>query len=162
MDIIPATHLHATGIADIWNHYIRASIATFNSAEKTPKDIALMINVKMRDNCPFFVAVLDGNVVGFATYGPFRSGVGYARVAEHTIQLHKKAFGKGIGRALMTQLEKFGKEHGLCSFFAGISGENSDAVKFHTALGFEHVADIPSVGWKFDRWHDLILMRKDL
>ena len=162
MLIAPATESDAPPITEIWNHYIRETIATFNSVEQSISEIEQMIADKSTKDHPFLVAREEDGVVGFATYGEFRSGAGYARVVEHTIQLRPDAQGKGVGRALMSRLEVHGKSHKLHSFFAGISGENIDGIKFHEAVGFEHVTTIPKVGWKFDCWHDLILMRKEL
>ncbi len=48
------------------------------------------------------------------------------------------------------------------SLVAGIGGENEDAIAFHAHLGFAEVGRIRKAGWKFDRWHDLVLMQKFL
>jgi phosphinothricin acetyltransferase len=44
--------------------------------------------------------------------------------------------------------------------FAGCSAENASAVQFHAHLGFQEVATLPEVGFKFGGWHDLVLMQK--
>ncbi|HBS38565.1 MAG TPA: GNAT family N-acetyltransferase, partial [Rhodobacteraceae bacterium] len=35
-------------------------------------------------------------------------------------------------------------------------------VQFHQKIGFQFVARLPEVGFKFDRWLDLILLQKIL
>lgn len=147
----------AKGICAIWNPVIRDTIATFNSVPKTETDIGDMIARQ-----PTFVAESGADLLGFATYGQFRSGVGYAHTAEHTIHLAPIAQGQGIGRALMARLCDHAQTAGFHTVWAGISGENTGGVAFHAALGFTEVARLAQVGRKFDRWHDLILMQKRL
>ena len=145
-------------IAKIWNQIIRDTAATFTNAEKEVAEL-LQANAAGR---PFFVAEQDGKVVGFATYFPFRSGPGYARTKEHTIQLAPDARGKGLGRGLMDAVEDHARDAGVHTIWAGISGENPDGRAFHAALGYEEIAVLPEVGRKFGRWMDLVLMRKVL
>jgi len=144
-------------IAEIWNVIIRDSIATFTSAEKTPEDIREAIGRQ-----PFFVTREGHKVTGFATYFPFRPGPGYARTMEHTIHISQAMRGCGLGRALMAHVEAHASAAGVHSILAGISGENSDAIAFHAALGYVETARLAQVGRKFGRWHDLVLMQKFL
>ncbi len=155
----PARADDAARIALIWNHYIRATAVTFNSLEKDDADVATDIQQK---NGQFWVAVHDAQIVGFATYGAFRGGIGYAKTKEHTIQLAPDYSGKGIGRALMDVLISHAKARGVHSLWAGISAENAAGVAFHSAIGFDHIAVLPEVGYKFDRYMDLVLMQKIL
>lgn len=154
-----ATFSDAGAICDITNSIIRDTLITFTTVQKTTADIADQIT---RRGPRFLVAETDGQVVGFATYGPFRAGPGYAQTAEHTIQLAPSARGQGIGRALMQKLEHVADQDGIQVLVAGISSANPDAVAFHTRLGFDQVGLMPGVGFKAGQWLDLILMQKRL
>ncbi|MEM9716641.1 MAG: N-acetyltransferase family protein [Pseudomonadota bacterium] len=149
-------------IAALWTHYIDHTIVTFNPVPKTAEDIGQAILEKQANDDPMIAAYQDDQFLGFATYGPFRSGEGYKYSREHTIMLGDHAHGLGLGRALMDALEAHAKTQNIQSLWAGITGENSAAIAFHTKLGFAHVATIPEIGRKFERWHDLVLMRKRL
>ncbi|MDG1802345.1 MAG: GNAT family N-acetyltransferase [Paracoccaceae bacterium] len=152
----------ASEICGIWNPIIRDSSVTFNSIEKTPSDVAAMIRDKQGANQRFCVAQLDSAVVGFATYGQFRGGIGYQHTVEHSIILDPAAQGQGVGRLLMDDLFEHARANGMHSMFAGVSGENPAGVAFHAALGFETIGRLPEVGFKFGRWFDLVLMQKRL
>lgn len=149
----------AEAIAAIWNDTIDNTANTFTTQRKTRDGLAADIAAR---GAGFVVAQSGGEVIGFATYFPFRGGPGYAHTVEHTINLSAAARGKGAGRALMATLEEAARAAGMHSIWAGISGENPAGVAFHAAIGFTHVARLPEVGFKFGRWMDLILMQKML
>lgn len=149
----------AQAICDIWNPIIVDTLITFTSAEKTPLVIA--VDIKARGP-GFQVAEIEGEVVGFATYFPFRGGPGYAFTKEHSIQFPAKARGLGMGRTLMRKLEQAAIDEKVHSLWAGISSANPDGVAFHRRIGFNEIARLPEVGRKNDQWLDLILMQKIL
>jgi L-amino acid N-acyltransferase YncA len=155
--IRPACRQDADAIAAIWNPVITNSLATFNSQPKSVKDIEAMLDEKHASGYPFLVFE-QGAVQGFATYGQFRGGVGYAKTLEHTIILAPQAQGQGAGRALMGGLCDHARAAGANSMWAGNSAVNLGGIAFHSAVGFEHVAKLPKVGYKFGQWLDLILM----
>ena len=157
-----ATTLDAADIAAIWNPVIRDSIATFNAQEHSTEAISQMVSERAATGHATFVALLHNKVAGFATYSQFRGGVGYKHTAEHTVIVAPRAAGTGLGRGLMEALCAHAAGAGIHSLWAGISGENTNGVAFHERLGFVHVATLPEVGRKFDRWFDLILMQKRL
>lgn len=156
MIVRPARAEDADAIVAIQNPVIRDTAITFNSKEKTPDDIREAI----RDLPCFLVAEDEGRLLGFISYLQFRRGVGYARAMEHTIVMAPEARGQGAGRALMTAAEDHARRAGIGSLWAGVSGENPSGVAFHARLGYEEIARLPKVGFKFDRWMDLVLMRK--
>lgn len=157
-----ATREDAAGIATIWNLIIRDTAATFTTVEKTIDGLAEEITARQDDGKPFLVAEEAGEVLGFATYFPFRGGPGYRFTMEHTVHLAEAARGRGLGRKLMLALEDHARDAGVHSLWAGISGENPDGIGFHAAMGYVQVARLPQVGRKFGRWMDLVLMQKIL
>jgi len=158
--IRPATEQDADAIAAIWNHYIRNTLVTFNSTEKTAHEVAAMIETRSDTGCGTLVTGTEGAVQGFASYSPFRGGPGYAATAEHTILLAPGAEGAGLGRSLMTALAAHAAGTGKHALIAGISAVNQPAIDFHAAMGFAEVARLPEVGRKRGKWLDLVLMQK--
>lgn len=155
MKIRPATPADANQICTIWNPIIRNTLVTFTTLQKTPSDIEQAI-----ENHPYLVACTPENILGFASYSPFRTGPGYSHTMEHSINLAPVARGKGIGRALLQTLEAQAKNNDVHSLIAAVSGANPAAIAFHAACGFTLVGTVPHAGRKFDQWLDLVLLQK--
>jgi len=147
---------------DIWNELILNSELTFNSIPVEKDALAAHIAHKAETGRAFLLAEDADGLLGFATYGPFRTSNGYRHTCEHTIYLAPHAQGRGTGRALMTAVEQHARTAGDHSMIAGISHVNDRAVAFHAALGYREIARLPEVGTKFGHWYDLILMQKML
>lgn len=162
MKIRPATTEDIPALLAIWNPEIRNSATTFNSVEKTDADMRAMLIEKADAGFAFLVAEEAGAVVGFAYYSQFRGGTGYSRCMEHSVYLAPEAKGRGIGRALMTEIEDHARSIGAHTIFAGVSADNPAGVAFHESVGYIQVARLTEVGWKFGRWLDLVLLQKHL
>ncbi|WP_297769745.1 GNAT family N-acetyltransferase [uncultured Roseovarius sp.] len=147
-------------ILGIWNPLIRNTSVTFTTVEKTAQGLA--DDIAARGGAFLVAEADDGVVLGFATYGAFRAGPGYAHTAEHSVILSQQARGQGVGRALMTQLEQQARTDKIHVLIAGVSSENAGAIAFHRAIGFDEGPRLPEVGCKFGRWMDLILLHKRL
>ena len=157
--IIRAAQVEDAGqIAALWNGMIRDTLATFTTIEKTKEDITEVLAARRG---AFWVAE-DDALLGFVTYGPFRSGPGYVATVEHSIVLAPLARRKGIGRALLKRAMESAAAQGHHVMVAAISSANPNAVSFHESLGFDRVGSLPEVGRKADQWLDLILLQKIL
>lgn len=162
MILRPARAGDAAAIGAIWNPVIRDTAITFDSREKSEDEIARDIAARAAAGHAFLVAEAGTRIVGFAAYGQFRRGTGYARTGEHTIILGRDGQGRGVGRALIDALEDHARAGGFHTMLAGVSGENPGGVAFHERLGYARVAVLPQVGWKFGRALDLVLLHKRL
>lgn len=159
MMLRPATTSDIPAILAIWNPLIRDTTVTFTTIEKTPDTLSADIAAR---GPAFVVAETGGGLAGFASYGTFRGGPGYAHTAEHTVILGPGARGRGIGRALMARLEEIARAQGIHVLIGGVSGANPGAIAFHEAIGFDRVGHLPQVGRKFGKWLDLVLLQKTL
>ena len=162
MKILPASADDAAAIAAIWNPVIRDTTITFNSVEKTELDIVAMIAERHAAGYEFLVAKQGDTLLGFASYGQFRGGVGYSYTKEHTVFLADSAQGKGVGRALLSALESHARANDVHSLIACVSDDNSTAIEFHKALGYKQVGHIPQSGRKFGRWLGMVFLQKIL
>ncbi|MEM6740409.1 MAG: N-acetyltransferase family protein [Pseudomonadota bacterium] len=158
LTIRPARVGDGARIAEIHNGIIRDTVITFTTEERT----GAALDARLAGGAHFWVAEAAGCVAGFATIFPFRQGPGYAHTFEHTIIVEPGTRGQGSGRALMHAVEAGARAAGGHSLMAGVSAENAAGVAFHARLGFVEVARLREVGWKFGRWHDLVLMQKFL
>ncbi len=159
MNIRQAVAEDAPEIAAIANAIIRDTLITFTTDERSVESVAAEIETR---GPAFLVAERNGEVQGFATYGTFRAGPGYAQCCEHSIQLVQQARGQGMGRALMQALEDIAAASKVHVLVAGISSANPAAIAFHSAIGFEQVGRMPEVGFKWGQRLDLVLMQKIL
>ena len=159
MNIRQARAHDASAIAAIANVIIRDTLVTFTTDERSVESVVAEIETR---GPAFLVAERSGAVEGFATYGTFRSGPGYAQCREHSIQLAPEARGQHVGRSLMEALEAIAREDNVHVLVAGISSANPAAIAFHKAIGFKQVGRMPEVGFKWGQRLDLVLMQKIL
>ena len=128
----------AEAIAAVWNPVIRDSTMTFNAVEKDPDDLVRFMTTRADVGHGTFVVEEDGEVLGFATYGQFRPGVGYARSMEHTIMLAEGARRRGLGRQLMEAVEAHARDCGAHSMIAGVSGANARVKRSPRWMSLRH------------------------
>jgi phosphinothricin acetyltransferase len=113
---------------------------------------------------PHFVAVGDGDVLGYAYAGPYHQRPGYRFSVEDSIYIAPAAQRKGIGRALLTQLIATCETQGFRQMIAVIGGDPGPraSVKLHASLGFREVGTIHGSGFKHGRWLDTVFMQRAL
>ncbi|MGK4568688.1 N-acetyltransferase family protein [Flavobacterium sp. 3HN19-14] len=93
------------------------------------------------------------------SYGTFRIKAAYQFTVEHSVYVAEEFSGKGIGKLLLQQLIATAKEEGYHLMIGCIDADNSGSIAFHEKFGFEVTGHLKEVGFKFDRWLDLVLMQ---
>jgi phosphinothricin acetyltransferase len=102
----------------------------------------------------WLVAVLDGQLAGYAYGSPHRSRAAYASSCDVAVYVEPAYARQGVGRALYAALVPVlaGKYHAA---FAGIALPNAASVGLHEAMGFTPVGIYREVGWKLGGWRDV-------
>lgn len=163
MIIRAAAAADADALAAIYGHHVIHGFGTF---ETEPPDAASMNSRRLEIQgygLPYLVAENDGRVLGYAYAGPFRPRPGYRFTVEDSVYVSPDATGRGIGRALLSQVLEACEAFGLRQVVAviGDSG-NAASIGLHSSLGFENAGVGKSFGFKHGRWVDIVWMQKSL
>lgn len=144
----------AQQILDIYNHYVATSTVTFEEELVSLQDFTQRI-ADIIAKYPYLVYEEQGQIIGYAYAGVFRTRVAYRFSAESSVYVHKDHFKKGIGSKLYAALLPLMKAQGIKSAIGGVTLPNEGSVKLHEQFGFEKVAHFKAVGYKFDQWLDV-------
>ena len=147
----------------IYAHHVLHGTASF---EEEPPPLAEMIRRRaevLAKGLPYLVAEIDGRVAGYSYATPYRSRSAYRFSIENSVYVDHTRHRSGIGRALLTELIAR-CEHGDWQQMIAIIGDSAQApsIGLHASLGFRHIGTLQSVGLKFGRWLDTVLMQRAL
>ncbi len=92
-----ATETDLEAILEIYNEVLVNSTATFEEELRPLSEFTVRYRDKKSAGIPWLVADHDGHVVGYGTYGNFRSASGYKCTVEHSLHVTPKMRGQGIG-----------------------------------------------------------------
>ena len=159
MEIRKAESKDITIIMEIMNEAIVNTTSNYYYEVRTAEYVERWFNQKQIENLPLLVYELDGKTIAFGTYGPFRTKDAYKFTVEHSIYVHNNYRGKGIGKQLLIALIEKAKSGGMHTIIGGIDAANEGSYQFHKKLGFVEVGRFKEVGYKFDRWLDLVFMQ---
>ncbi|MEC8042325.1 MAG: GNAT family N-acetyltransferase [Pseudomonadota bacterium] len=159
MIIRTATAADAQGLAEIYNHAVENTVAILNETLVDAENRATWVAQRQGDGFPVLVAEEDGQVIGYASYGPWRPFHGFRETVEHSVYVRDGQRGKGLGRQLMQALIDQARADGLHMMVAAVTAGNDASIRLHEALGFEVTARMPQVGQKFGEWLELIFLQ---
>jgi L-amino acid N-acyltransferase YncA len=144
----------ASQICEIYNHYVRETVVTFEEVPVTGVDMAERIR-QVIDRLPWVVWEQDASIIGYAYAVPWKTRSAYRFAVESTVYISAPFARRGIGtrlyRALIDDLQRR-KVHCV---IGGIALPNPASVAMHEKLGFVKVAEFTEVGWKFGQWIDV-------
>ena len=156
----------AADIPDIAAIYRPAVLHGTASFELDPPDDAEMLRrftAITAAGYPYFVAELEGRVVGYAYANAYRTRPAYRFTVENSVYIAPDVQGKGVGRALLAELIAACTARGFRLMIAVIGDSATYAsISLHRRAGFRFCGTIHSIGYKFGRWLDSVIMELPL
>jgi len=150
------------GLVAIYNDVLATSTAIFSYVPATLEERTQWWRARASQGYPVLVARDARGVLGYASFGDFRAWPGYRFTVEHSVHVRADGRGRGIGTVLVTEL--IGRAAALDKhvMIGGVDADNTASIRFHERLGFEQAGRLREVGYKFERWLDLVFLQRRL
>ena len=162
IEILEAQETHLDKIQEIWNYEILNSTSIFEETPVNADEVSDWYTNRKTKGFPVFVAILNKEVVAYASYGPFREKSGYQITVEHSIYVHPNHRGNGSGRLLMRKLLERAKEQNLKNIIAVIDASNYKSIRFHEKFGFIESGRLERIARKFDTYLDAVILQHSI
>ncbi|MEO0993091.1 MAG: N-acetyltransferase family protein [Pseudomonadota bacterium] len=164
MLIRPAGPGDAPAMAAILNDEIQTGTASWKTNPLSDERMRDWIFERMARNDAVIVACPDQDtperIAGYAGFGPFRSGEGYARAAEHSVYVARAERRQGVASALLEALIPLAGQRGIETLIGGVSADQAGSLALHRRLGFTEVGRLDGIGVKNEVRLDLVLMQR--
>jgi L-amino acid N-acyltransferase YncA len=159
----PATPADIPAITAIYAEQVLYGTATFELTPPDEAEMAARMAALLAEGYPYVVAEREGGIVGYAYAGAYRARPAYRHTVEDSIYLATEARGQGIGGLLLRVLIEQSTALGFRQMIAVIGdSQNMPSIRVHRAADFQMTGTLVSVGHKFGRWLDAVLMQRAL
>jgi L-amino acid N-acyltransferase len=147
---------HSASILAIFNDAIANSTALYDYQPRAPESMVAWFDGKARARYPVIGLENEaGELLGFASYGPFRAWPAYKYTIEHSVYVDPRFRGQGVGRRLLREIVAAAERQDYHVMVGGIDAANFASIRLHESLGFTHAGTVRHAGFKFSRWLDL-------
>ena len=149
-------------ITTIYRHYVENSPATFDLTAPGERAMADKFGAMVEAGHPVIVAEREGKVAGYAYASVYRPRPAYRFTCEDSIYLDPQLTGRGYGAILLGRLIEEARAFGFKQMIAVITASGEGSIALHAKFGFRHVGRHEKLGYKFDAWHDIVHMQREL
>jgi L-amino acid N-acyltransferase YncA len=150
-------------ITAIYGLHVRQGTSSFELTPPSEVDMARRREAIVTSGLPYLVAEIDGRIAGYAYAGPYRLRPAYRYTVENSVYVADWAQRRGVGQALLNALIPACEAAGMRQMIAIIGDTgNVASIALHRSVGFQHVGTLKTVGYKHDRWLDVVIMQRPL
>lgn len=142
-------------IAQIYNHYVKESVITFEEEPVTDSEMAARIAEVRSASLPWLIAEDSSQLTGYAYAAPWRKRSAYRFSVESTVYVAPEWVGRGVGSLLYGVFLPILQAQQIHAVMGGIALPNEASIVLHEKFGFRKVAEFHQVGFKFNRWIDV-------
>lgn len=161
--IRPSVASDVPRLTAIYAHHVEHGSGSFELVAPDEPEMARRRMGVLENGLPYWVAEVDGTVMGYAYANLFRPRPAYRFLVENSVYIDHRTPRSGLGRALMAEIIQLCEDKGARQMVAVIGDSaNQGSIRLHQSLGFEQVGLIRSSGWKHERWLDTVLMQRAL
>ncbi len=145
-------------INEIYNYFVDESTCTY---QETPEPMGLRQDWFARHGPSHPVTVADaaGRIVGWGALSPFHVRSAYRFTVENSVYVSHEYHRKGIGDAILSDLVARARALGHRTIVAGIDAAQLASAALHAKHGFVPAGRLRDVGYKFERWLDVVYMQ---
>jgi L-amino acid N-acyltransferase YncA len=154
MTIRPCLASDAARICEIYNHYVRETVITFEDEPVSEREMSERIR-DVTARWTWLVAEENGVVAGYAYASAWKTRSAYRFSVESTVYVAAEQLGHGIGTQLYRALIAALREQKVHYVTGGIALPNPASVALHERFGFRKNGHFSEVGFKFGRWVDV-------
>jgi len=163
MDVVAATEADLEDVQAIYAHHVLHGTGTFEEIPPPLEEITSRYKAVREADWGYMVARDASGVLGFGYYAQYRARSAYRFAAEDSVYVRETVRGQGVGKALVAALLEHAVGQKFTQMLAVIGdSENVGSIGVHASLGFVPVGTMRKVGYKFDRWLDVVTMQKAL
>jgi len=163
MLIRPAALQDLPAVQSIYAHHVLHGLASFEEEAPPLEEMRRRYEDVTRQGLPYLVAEERGEVLGYGYCTLYRTRSAYRHTLEDSIYVKEGKQGKGVGKAVLTELILRCTALNYRQIIAVIGDSaNLASIRLHKKFGFTRVGMLPAVGFKFGRWVDSVLMQRDV
>jgi phosphinothricin acetyltransferase len=162
MRIRDATDADVPAILAIYNDVVTNTTAIYDERPSTLEERQDWFHARRSRNWPVLVGDLNGAVVGFSTFGEWRSRWGYRYTVEHSVHVRADCRGKGFGRTLIEVLFPRAAALGMHTMIGHIDSAATASLRLHEKLGFKMVGTFREVGRLREGWLDVVAVQREI
>jgi L-amino acid N-acyltransferase YncA len=159
VSIRPATEADAAAIAEIYNQGIEDRVATYETELRSPEERCAWLR-SIAGRYPALVAEAEGQVVGWAGAGPYRTRECYRGIGEFSVYVRRECRGQHIGDALLPALIAESERLGLWKLLSRIFLFNEASRALCRKHGFREVGVYEKHGKLDGRWLDVVIVER--